>query len=103
MAQSINALSTEYLRYLIQATLAGAPYNPTTDTVQFAFVAVGTEPTTWVTGSWETIGAQYYARVLVGPTGGAYTGTAAATVNLYCKITDNPEIPVRLVDTITFT
>ena len=95
----ISALSTEYLRFKVYATVLDAPYNPTSDTVQFAFPASG-NPVTWYAGSWETIGDQYVARVLVGPTGGVVTLTAG-TYSVFMKITDSPEVPVRNLGTLT--
>ena len=99
---SISSLATEYVRYQITATIGGAAYTPTADTAQFAFVTSG-NPVTWYAGSWETIGGQYFARVLVGPGVGGVVTLTAGTWNVWCKITDNPEIPVRLVGTLTVT
>ena len=94
-SQTIYALSTEYVRLQVAATVGGSTYNPTADTVQFAFPTSGVQPTTWYSGSWETINGLYYARCLVGPTGGVTTLTAGTTYDVWVKITDSPEVPVR--------
>jgi hypothetical protein len=98
---ALAALATEYLRYQVTATVAGAVYTPTSDVVQFAFPVTGAQPSTWLSGSWETVGSNYFARVLVGPTGGVVTLTAGTTYDVWMKITDSPEIPVRLVGKLT--
>ena len=101
---AISALSTEYLRFPVAATVNGATVNPTGDTVQFAFPAAASAPVTWFAGSWETTAAgTYVARVLVGPTGGVITLTAGSYYDVYIKITDSPETPVRNLGTLLAT
>lgn len=94
MALRISVLSKEYIRVPVEATVAGAPYDPTADVVSFAFTQAG-DPTSWTTGTWETdtttSPSTYLARVLVGPGG---LVVAAGRWNLWMKITDTPEIPV---------
>lgn len=95
----INHLSTEYILVPVQATKAGNAYNPTSDTVQFAFMTTPTQVpqvSDWVSGSWDTDSSNflypYSAKCLVGP-----SGTITLTVGtyvIYVKIQDNPEIPV---------
>lgn len=98
MASSLSSLSTEYLRYTVTATVNGIPYNPSGDTVSFAFPASGVSPSTWYTGSWEQVGTTYVARILIGPGGQAISG---GTYDVWIKVTDSPEIPVRKIDTLT--
>ena len=98
-----SALSTEYLRYPVSAVVNGVAINPTTDVVQFAFPLTGVAPSTWLTGSWETVSSTYFARVLVGPTGGVFAPSAGVTYDVWVKITDAPEVPVRKVGTLTAT
>ena len=98
MASTISVLSTEYLRYTVQATIAGTPYNPSGDTVAFAFPLTGMSPSTWYTGSWEQVGVTYVARILIGPSGQTLS---TGSYDVWIKITDSPEIPVRKVDTLT--
>lgn len=98
-----SALSTEYLRYPVSAVVNGAAIVPTGDTVQFAFPVTGAAPVTWFAGSWETVSSTYFARVLVGPAGGVFAPTAGVTYDVWIKITDSPEVPVRKVGTLTAT
>ena len=102
----ISDLSLEFVKVRVQATVNGVnPYNPTGDRVQFAFVAREAEPTgtDWVDGTWETQTVQtpngtqhiYRALGLVGPNGGKVL--AQGVYDVYVKIFDNPEVPVRFV------
>jgi Spherulation-specific family 4 len=102
-----SSLSTEFIRYQVQATLNGMTYNPTADIVQFAFLPLGTYPSggSWVAGSWETTtqfgGTQYLARCLVGPTG--TTTLTKGDYVVWIKIADTPEVPVRNLGTLQIT
>lgn len=97
---NISALSTEYVRVPVLTT-----FNPTNDVVQFAFLVDGTQPSSgdWKAGSWETDTINgittYYARCLIGPTGGTMT-LVAGSYRIWLKITDNPEVPVRIAGTL---
>jgi hypothetical protein len=95
----LSHLSTEYILIPVSVTKAGAPYNPTSDTLQFAFMPTPVQiPQSgdWVSGTWETDSANiiypYTAKCLIGPSGTVTLGTG--TYIIYLKITDNPEIPV---------
>lgn len=71
--QRFSALSTEPVVATVKAYQAGAPLNPTTGTVQMAFLSTPlAQPGVgdWKTGSWDTneIG-EYVAQCEVGPTG----------------------------------
>jgi hypothetical protein len=97
----LSQLATEYVLIPVAATKAGIPYNPTSDTVQFAFMPVATQVpqnTDWVSGSWDTdttnIIYPYSAKCLVGPSGTITLGIGMYVI--YVKITDNPEIPVLI-------
>jgi hypothetical protein len=94
-----NHLSTEYVLVPVSATKNGAPYNPTSDTVQFAFMPTATQfpgVSDWVAGQWDISSGNpiypYNAKCLVGP-GGTIT-LAIGTYVIYIKVTDSPEIPV---------
>jgi len=100
VATNLTALSTEYLRVQVTASSAGATVDPSADTVQFAFPATTVQPSVWYSGSWETISGVHYARCLVGPTGGVVTLTVGNSYDVWVKITDSPEIPVRKVATV---
>ncbi len=101
MPARISVLSTEYVRYGITSYLNGAPYNPTSDPVWFAFTAPGVDPTVWLVGSWETLTypTVYVARCLIGPAG---TWVSSKGIwDVWIKVQDSPEAPVKPVDTIT--
>jgi hypothetical protein len=98
-------LSTEFIKVKVTATVNGnAAYNPTVDVVYFAFVAREAEPqnSDWVVGRWETETLVtpngtvhiYRALGLIGPTAKVL---ARGVYDVYVKIVDNPEIPVRYV------
>ena len=98
-ALGMSQLATQYYLVPISATKAGAAYNPTGDTVAFAFMPQATQVpgnSDWVTGSWDTNTSSvlypYNAKCLVGPSGTTTLGIG--TYYVYCKITDSPEIPV---------
>ena len=100
-AIGMNHLSTQYVLVPVTATKAGAPYNPTGDTVQFAFMPQATQvpgDSDWVSGSWQADASSllypYLAQCLVGPSGTVTLGIG--TYVMYVKISDNPEVPVLL-------
>lgn len=102
---NFSRLSTIYAVIPVGATKAGSAYNPTSDTVQFAFMPTPTQtPVTadWVSGVWETAATNviypYNAKCLVGPSGA--TALTLGSYNMYMKITDSPEIPVFVVGTL---
>ncbi len=99
--QGMSHLST--LDYLVpvNATQSGAAYNPTADTVQFAFMPTPTQVpqnADWQTAGWDVNTSSllypYNAKCLVGPSGTITLGIA--TYIVYVKITDSPEIPVLI-------
>lgn len=96
-----SRLSTQYYLVPVAAAKAGVAYNPTGDTVQFAFMPQATQVpqvSDWVSGSWDTVSSSllypYSAKCLVGPAG--TTAPGIGTYYVYVKITDSPEIPVLL-------
>jgi hypothetical protein len=101
-----SILSLEYVRASVAATEEGVAVDPTGDPLSFAFIPQGDLPTaltTFTAGSWEVDDSDvsnpvYYARILVGP-GGTVT-LAMGEHDIYLKVVDNPEVPVRWVDTI---
>lgn len=104
----MNRLSTEYVLVPVTATKGGVSYNPTGDTVVFAFMPQATqEPgnSDWVSGSWQTDPSSllypYLAQCLVGPAGTITLGLGSYYI--YVKITDNPEIPVRVAGQLQIT
>ena len=97
----LSQLATQYVFVPVSATESGIPYDPTGDTVQFAFMPTATQVpqlADWVTGGWDTdttnVLYPYSAKCLVGPSGTISLGIG--TYIIYVKITDNPEIPVLI-------
>lgn len=96
---SISHLSTQYILVPVNVTQNGITYNPTSDTVQFAFMPQATQVpgnSDWVAGSWSAVPSNilypYSARCLIGPGGAISLGIG--TYVIYVKIIDNPETPV---------
>ena len=107
-SSGMSQLATLYWRVPVAATTSGTTYNPTGDTVQFAFMPTATQVpgnSDWVSGSWETGTASllypYTARCLVGPAGTINPGLG--TFYMYLKITDSPEIPVLIAGQLQIT
>ncbi len=96
---TISALSTEYVRVSVAASISGSDIDPTGDTVQMAFVVPDTFPASgdWKTASWETDATQippiHYVRALVGPSG--VIDLTAAVWDVFVKVQDNPETPLK--------
>jgi hypothetical protein len=100
---TISALSTEYIQVNIQAIVAGEPYNPTADAVSFAFTYGTSAPVTFYTGSWTTTAqGMYLAQCLIGPQNGGVV-LAQGSYTVWIKISDDPEVPIRPVGTLTIT
>jgi hypothetical protein len=104
----MNHLSTQYVLIPVAATKAGVSYNPTGDTVQFAFMPLATQVpqvSDWVSGSWQTDSSSllypYLAQCLVGPAGTITLGLGSYYI--YIKVTDNPEIPVLVTGQLQIT
>ena len=101
----VSDLSAEFIKTRVQATVAGVnPYNPTADVVQYACVTREAEPAggDWFNGRWETenvvtpngTATIYRALGLIGAGGKVL---ARGSYDVYVKIFDNPETPVRFV------
>lgn len=97
----MSQLSTQYYCVPVAARTSGTSYNPTADTVQFAFMPQATQvPTSgnWVSGSWETVPTNllypYSARCLIGPSG--TTALTTGVYEVYLKVSDSPEVPVLI-------
>jgi len=95
----LSTTSTEYVRVPISVTEAGAAVVPTSDAVSMAFMTPGATPgaldfksATWETDT-TTSPDTFYARCLVGPAG--VVTLTAAMYDVWVKVEDNPEIPVR--------
>lgn len=102
---TMSSTSRHYLRLPVSATWQGVVQDPTSDTVEFAAVTPGSEPSTWTAGSWETDTSTdpdtYWARILVSGTGGGGTlALADGTYDLWVRVTDSPERPSQRVATL---
>jgi hypothetical protein len=89
----MSVLSTRNVRVQVSDVVAGEVLvDPTGDDVSFAFMAPGVNPgvSDLVTGSWQTIGSNFYAICLVGPGGHAL---AVGTYVIWVKVVDSPESP----------
>ena len=99
MSLTVSSASLQLVPALVEAIVAGAPYNPTGDQVAFAFTTPGTSPmgAQWWPGSWDSTspaggGSWYTALCLVGP--GGTVQLAPGSYQVWVKVTDNPEVPV---------
>jgi hypothetical protein len=92
----LSRLSLEYVKVPVSVTINGVAYDPHFDVVQMAFPVRQAEPVAgdWKVASWETDGAGgWMVRCLVGP--GGVVALAAGAYDVWVKITDVPEQPVR--------
>lgn len=96
---SMPSVSTQPVQQQVLATVGGAAYNPSGDTVQMSFVAVPTygpppNPTVWNAATWEVDpGPVYFASCLIGPANGGIV-LAAGVYQIYVRIIDQPAVPV---------
>lgn len=102
---TLASASTENVQVPVQVYKAGQPYDPSLDTVQFAFITSGGQPVTgdYHAGSW-TVNSQgiHLAQCLVGPANSGVV-LAPGTYTVWVKITDTPEVPVRPAGTLAIT
>jgi hypothetical protein len=94
-----SALSTQNVQALVQVTSTNS-YNPTSDTVSWAFTNASAFPAQvpgdddWTAGTWVTYpGPLYYAEILVGPENGGVVLTQGRW-QAWLMIEDFPEVPV---------
>lgn len=99
MSLRISALTREFIRYPVSARRDGVDIDVTVDPVEFALTPHRVAPATsdWNVGAWETDGSITLARILVGPSAVPLT---AGRYDVWIRISDNPEVPVRRIDTI---
>lgn len=100
----ISVLSTTYVLCRVSATENGVASNPTTGTVQFAFVPESQDnaspaSSAWVAGSWETGADGYWARCLVGPSGVATLTTG--NYDVWVQVTKAPETVIDRVGVLS--
>ena len=102
-----SSLTTEYLAYPVTFISGGTTQNPTADVVQFALMPnpANANPgvSDWHLGSWSTTSTPtYIAQILIGPGTGGYN-PGPGLYNVWIKITDNPETPTQMIDTLQLT
>ncbi len=91
---TVSSLSTTYVKCRISATENGVASDPTTGTVDFAFLSEADEQTDpesgdWSTGLWETASDGYWGKCLVGPSGVATL--AKGSYDVWVRVTKTPE------------
>lgn len=98
--------SCEYHRWRVGATVNGQPIDPTADPLAFALsTAVDAhgepiEPTNgFVNGVWENPAPTVYLACLLSGPSGAVTPDKG-TYYVWMRVTDTPEVPLRLIDTL---
>jgi len=97
----VSAQSKTWIRVPIWAEENGLPEDPSGTTVKMAFALAKTDSLVWKTAEWEVNVAVdpdvYYARCLVGPSGGTITLTAGERYYVAVQISGAgvaPEVPV---------
>ena len=93
-----SVLSTEMISVEVIFTVNGVPADPRGDAVTFAFKPPGQAPASgdWIAGSWDPDGPPYLAQIVTGPAPGAAAVLPGGVWSIWLKVTDNPEIPVRV-------
>jgi len=96
-----SILSTRYVKCWISVTQSGAQIDPTSGTVEFAFMASNVTPGVgnWVDGSWESTPYEYIGRCLVGPNGDIQL--AAGSYDVWVRYTKAPETIVEEIGSLT--
>lgn len=95
-----QSTSLEYVRVPISAFASGIAVDPTGDTVQMTAEQVSDAAgiAGWHSASWETDTTTtpdtYYAKFLIGP-GSSIGALTAGLYNVFVKISDSPETPVK--------
>jgi hypothetical protein len=96
---TVPASTLEYLPIWVRMKQNGAWLDPTSDPVETALTAQGVDPVggDWVAGDWTTDSSctphRFYARRTL-------NGVAAGSYDVWCRITDDPEVPVRRCGTL---
>ena len=103
-AVRISALSTTYVQCRVSATEAGVASNPTSGTVEFAFVSETDDneapaSSAWVDGSWDTGTSDYWAKCLVGPDGA--TELPVGSYDVWIKVTKSIETVVDKIGVLS--
>ena len=101
---TLTSAATDFFHVPVAARTAdGRPVDPSADPVAFAFLpeALTPGPADWHPGVWEPSGPDgWVAKILIGP--GALALPAGPYV-AWCKVTDNPTVPVAKVGFLSIT
>lgn len=100
---TLSQLTREYVRVAVDAgrTATGAAIDPTSLAVAMAFKASGLPADAdWQPAVWSTQQGRYFAACLIGPGGAPALALAVGRYDVYLRLTDNPEVPVRRVDAL---
>ncbi len=91
---SMSVISTQYIASNITAFSGGIQFNPTTDEVDFAFIAGSTNPQSadWHVGAWVAGGPPYVAQILVGPANGGIVLSQGSYI-IWCRVIATPQVP----------
>lgn len=94
---AFSALSTRYIKCVVSTQENGVTSNPTTGTIEFAFLVDGVSPVSgdWKAGSWETTDTEYLGRCLVGPSG--VITLTAGSYDVWVRYTKSPETIIEKV------
>lgn len=93
--------STQFVVADITTMAGGMSFNPTSCTVNFAFISGPTQPQQqdWIAGSWVAESYPYVAQVLVGPNNGGLT-LSQGSYQIWVQVISSPQVPVMQVGTI---
>jgi hypothetical protein len=94
-----SRLSTEYWKVPVSATRAGRALDLTRFPVYIAILPDHVNPavTDWRAATWEISNGLTYARILVGPQGGAFnfaTGIGATRYTVWVRVVETEETPI---------
>lgn len=94
---AFSTLSTRYIKCVVSTQENGVASNPTSGTIEFAFMADGTDPgaLNWKSGSWETAGDEYLGRCLIGPSG--TVTLSAGSYDVWIRYIKAPETIIEKV------
>jgi hypothetical protein len=96
-----SVLSTRYVKCWISVSQSGSQIDPTSGTVEFAFMATNATPgeSDWKTGTWESTPFEYLGRCLVGPDG--TVALSAGSYDVWVRYTKAPETVVEEIGSLT--
>lgn len=105
MTLEISSLSKEVVRVEISARAGGKTVNPSSATVEWAFLSTTANPSEgdWVTGTWDidTASSRYQASIVLGP--GGDKELSAGSYHTWVRITLTDETPVKRVGMVSVT